>query len=100
MFVNFISEACTSIGGNDFIVSCNEVDYTLLKRSHKKIVDEVSSKVGLPVTLKINDEHIVAAGGVVVQNTDQSKIYFNTVDSRIETAKAKLDAKLAKDLEA
>jgi vacuolar-type H+-ATPase subunit E/Vma4 len=100
MLVNLISEACTSIGGTDFIVSCNEVDHAVLKRSHKKIVEEVSAKVGLPVTLEISDEHIVAAGGVVVQNNDQSKIYFNTVDSRIETAKAKLDAKLAKDLEA
>ena len=100
MLVNLISEACTSIGGNDFIVSCNDVDHAVLKRSHKKIVEEVSAKIGLPVTLKISDEHIVAVGGVVVQNNDQSKIYFNTVDSRIEKAKAKLDAKLAKELEA
>jgi vacuolar-type H+-ATPase subunit E/Vma4 len=99
MLVTLISEACTSIGGTDFIVSCNDVDHAVLKRSHKKIVEEVSEKVGLPVTFEISDEHIVAAGGVVVQNNDRSKIYFNTVDSRIETAKAKLDAKLAKDLE-
>lgn len=100
MLVFLISEACFHIGGTDFIVSCNEVDHANLKRSHKKIVEEVSAKVGSVVTLEIADEHIVAAGGVVVQNSDRSKIYFNTVDSRIETAKAKLNAKLAKDLEA
>jgi len=100
MLVLLISEACSSIGGTDFIVSCNDVDHAILKRNHKKIVEEVSVKVGLPVTLKISDEHIIAAGGVIVQNNDRSKIYFNTVDSRIETVKAKLDAKLAKDLEA
>lgn len=99
MLVILISEACSSIGGTDFIVSCNEVDHANLKKSHKKIVEEVSAKVGSAVTLEISDEPIVAAGGVVVQNNDRSKIYFNTVDSRIETAKAKLNAKLAKDLE-
>jgi vacuolar-type H+-ATPase subunit E/Vma4 len=99
MLVILISEACSSIGGTDFIVSCNEADHANLKKSHKKIVEEVSTKVGSEITLKISDEPIIAAGGVVVQNNDRSKIYFNTVDSRIETAKAKLNAKLAKDLE-
>ena len=99
MLVILISEACSSIGGTDFIISCNEIEHANLKRSHKKIVEEVSAKIGSAVTLEIADEHIEAVGGVVVQNIDRSKIYFNTVDSRIETAKAKLNAKLAKDLE-
>lgn len=96
ILVKLLAEACASIGGKDFIVSANESDLTEIKHAHKSISNEVSNLVGYALVLDLDKTPIDTSGGVVVKNKDGDKIYYNTLENRIEKAKSKLDVKITK----
>ena len=100
ILVKLIAEACTVIGGVEFIISANDADLADLKKNHKNLETDVQKLVGAKVALKLDDTPIGAIGGVVVKNADGTKIYHNTLEGRVLKARAKLSIQLAKSLEA
>ena len=99
LLVKLTAEACKAIGGDKFIVKAKDSDLTVLKGGSKKITEEVSTLVGSPVHLEFSDAPIHTIGGVVVQNEDGTKTYYNTLESRVNKARAKLNVQFAKILE-
>jgi vacuolar-type H+-ATPase subunit E/Vma4 len=98
--VKLIAEACTAIGGEEFIVSANDADLADIKKGHKKFETDVQKATGAKVTLKLDDSPIATIGGVVVKNPEGTKVYHNTFEGRIQRARAKLNVQLTKILEA
>jgi vacuolar-type H+-ATPase subunit E/Vma4 len=100
ILVKLIIEAVQAIGGEEFKVFANDSDLASLKKVHKKLEADIQKAIGLNVTLKLEDTPIATIGGVVVQNNDGTKVYHNTFEGRVQKARAKLNIKLAKTLEA
>lgn len=100
ILMKLIAEAVTAIGGEEFIISANDVDLADLKKNHKKLESDIQKAVGAKVTLKLDDSPIPAIGGVVLKNTEGTKVYHNTLEGRIGRARAKLNIQLTKILEA
>jgi len=99
ILVKLVIEAVQAIGGEEFMVFANDSDLADLKKSYKKLETEVQKATGLKVTLKLEETPIATIGGVVVKNNDGTKIYHNTLEGRVQKARAKLNIKLAKTLE-
>ena len=100
ILVKLISEAVQAIGGEEFTVSANDTDLADLKKNHKKVEGDVHKATGSKVTLHLDSTPIATIGGVVVKNLDGTKLYFNTLEGRIQKARAKLNVQFAKILEA
>ena len=96
VLVKLTVEACSAIGGEHFIVSSNEVDQSYLKRS--KLEEEVRKASGSNAKIEFDENFLPTVGGVIVRNGDGTKIYFNTLESRIEKAKTRLNARIAKSI--
>ena len=100
ILVKLIAEAMQAIGGEEFTVSANDADLADFKKGHKKLEAEVQKVVGSKVTFKLEETPIATIGGVIVRNTDGTKVYLNTFEGRILKARGKLNVTLAKILEA
>ena len=98
--IKLVVEAVKAIGGEEFILSANDADLTDLKKAHKKLEADVSKAVGSKVSITFDDTPIATIGGVVVKNTEGTKVYHNTFEGRIKRARAKLNVTLAKLMEA
>lgn len=98
--VKLVAEAVTAIGGEEFIISVNDADLAELKKGQKKFETEAQKATGAKFTLKLDDAPIATIGGVVVKNPEGTKVYHNTFEGRIQRARAKLNVKLTKILEA
>jgi vacuolar-type H+-ATPase subunit E/Vma4 len=98
--VKLISEAVTSIGGAEFIVSTNDRDLIDLKKNQKKFESDIQKLTGVKMTLQLDETPISTIGGVVVKDVSGKKTFFNTLEGRTQKAQAKLNIQLAKVLEA
>jgi vacuolar-type H+-ATPase subunit E/Vma4 len=98
--VKLISEAVTSIGGAEFIVSTNDRDLIDLKKNQKKFESDLQKLTGVKMTLQLDEMPISTIGGVVVKDVSGKKTFFNTLEGRMQKAQAKLNIQLAKVLEA
>ncbi|RLI10455.1 hypothetical protein DRO42_01255 [Candidatus Bathyarchaeota archaeon] len=90
-------EAITEMGGEEFIVAANERDLKYLKKNLKKIKDRVKTVLG-DVNLRLDDNPIDALGGVIVRNSEGTKIYYNTLEGRLRTVRSRIEAEVAKTL--
>lgn len=98
--VKLISEAVTSIGGAEFIVSTNDRDLIDLKKNQKKFESDLQKLTGVKMTLQLDETPISTIGGVVVKDVSGKKTFFNTLEGRMQKVQAKLNIQLAKVLEA
>lgn len=98
--IKMVVEAVKAIGGEEFILTANDSDLADLKKAHKKLEADVSKAVGSKVRIAFDDTPIATIGGVVVKNTEGTKVYHNTFEGRIKRARAKLNVTLAKLMEA
>jgi len=98
--IKLVVEAVKAIGGEEFILSANDSDLADLKKAHKKLEADVSKAVSSKVSIAFDDTPIATIGGVVVKNTEGTKVYHNTFEGRIMRARAKLNVTLAKLMEA
>ena len=99
VLVKLVAEAVMAIGGEEFILSANDADLTDLKKAHRKLEADVQKAVDFKLAITFDDSPIATIGGVVVKNTDGTKIYHNTFEGRIKRARTKLSVTLAKLLE-
>ena len=98
--IKLVAEAVKAIGGEEFILSANDADLAEFKKEHKKLEADILKAVGSKVSISFDDTPIATIGGVVVKNTEGTKVYHNTFEGRIKRARAKLNVTLAKLMEA
>jgi len=94
--VKLTAEAVQAIGGEEFTISASDRDLADLKKNLKKLEADVHKATGVKVTLRLNDTPIAASGGVIINNPNGTKVYYNTFEGRLAAAKTRLDVKLAK----
>jgi vacuolar-type H+-ATPase subunit E/Vma4 len=100
ILMKLIAEAVKAIGGEEFTISANDADIADLKKNHKKLEADISNSVGAKVTLNLDATPISTIGGVVIKNTAGTKVYYNTLEGRVNKARNKLNIELTKILEA
>jgi V/A-type H+-transporting ATPase subunit E len=93
-----IVEACSQIGGGEFLVYANERDTKLLKsraraREVKELLNETLGDVDLVV-----EEPIECLGGTVVRNREGKKIFYNTLEGRLLSVRRRIEAEIAEVL--
>jgi len=88
-----IKEGVLAIGGNEFIVSANKRDLEYLRKNLKKIGETLEG-----TTLKLDEKPVEILGGVVVKNPTGDKVYYNTLEGRLERVRRTMEARVAKML--
>jgi vacuolar-type H+-ATPase subunit E/Vma4 len=88
-----IKEGVLAIGGNEFIVSANKRDMEYLRKNLKKIGETLEG-----MTLKLDEKPVEILGGVVVKNPMGDKVYYNTLEGRLERVRRTMEARIAEKL--
>jgi len=94
VLVKLIIEAASAIGGDEFIVAANERDLNYLRENQAEIEDRVREALG-GAALRLDARSISTIGGVVVRNSDGTKIYYNTLEGRLKNVRRRLEAEVA-----
>lgn len=97
ILVKLIVESALAIGGEEFIVAANEQDLKYLKRSLKRVNDELEKALG-GGTVKLEDEPLDVMGGVIVRNVEGTKTHYNTLEGRLASTRGRIEAEVAKTL--
>ena len=92
-----VVEAILAISGDTFIVYTNARDREYLQNNLTQIIEKVEPKLG-NITLQLHKEPIVTMGGVIVKNREETKVFYNTLESRLETTRKRSEAVVAKIL--
>jgi V/A-type H+-transporting ATPase subunit E len=93
-----IVEACSWIGGREFLVSANERDTKLFKRrARAQEVKELLNKTLGDIDLVV-EEPIECLGGAIVRNREGTKIFYNTLEGRLLRVRRRIEAEIAKVL--
>ena len=87
-----LKEAVDQVGGEDFVVTVNERDQTYMKSE----IGVLSFKLG--VKLRLSTEMIDVIGGLVLTSASGDKIYYNTLDGRLEHVRRIKEAEIAQKL--
>ena len=88
-----IKEGVLAIGGNEFIVSANKRDMEYLRKNLKKIGETLEG-----MTLKLDEKPVEILGGVVIKNPMGNKVYYNTLEGRLERVRRIMEARIAEKL--
>ena len=84
-----IKEAVEQIGGDDFVITVNKRDQSYMKNE----IGVLSYKLG--VKLRLSTELIDVRGGLVCTSATGDKIYYNTLDGRLEYVRRTKEAEIA-----
>ena len=88
-----VVEGASAMGGNEFVVSANKRDMNYLRKNLKKIDGALKN-----ATLRLDEKPSDILSGVVVKNPSGNKIYYNTLEGRLEKVKGVMEAKIAERL--
>ena len=97
ILTKLVIEAILAITGDNFIVYTNAREHEYLRNNLTQITKQVEPKLG-NVTLQLHNKPIVTMGGVIVKNREGTKIFYNTLESRLETTRKRSEAVVAKIL--
>ena len=97
ILTKLVVEAIFAIADDTFIVYTNTRDHEYLQNNLTQITKQIEPKLG-NITLQLHDKPIVTMGGVIVQNRKGTKIFYNTLESRLETIRKRSEAVVAKIL--
>ena len=95
---SLIKEAVNGVGESKVYISANERDLKYLKRNLNSISKRLSRELGFEVKLGIDEKPINCMGGVIVRNEDCTKVYYNTLDGRLNEAVKRFRSFLGKTL--
>jgi len=79
-----LKEAVERLGEPRAIVCANERDRKYLEDSLSDLESRLREDLGRDVELILGDRVLDCIGGVVVESPDRSKVYYNTLDGRLE----------------
>ena len=97
LLTKLVVEAIYAIEGTAFIIFTNARDREYVQNNLKTITKMVEPTLG-NITLQIHNKPIATMGGVIIQNREGTKIYYNTLESRLETTRKRSEAVVAKIL--
>jgi len=94
-----IVEACSGIGGREFLVSANERDTKLLKRRAlaREVKELLNKTLGGDIDLVV-EAPTECLGGVIVRNREGTKIFYNTLEGRLLKVRRRIEAEIAEVL--
>jgi len=91
-----IVEACSSIGGREFLVSANKEDTRRLKEDLGEVKELLNKTLG-DIDLVV-EEPIECLGGAVVRNREGTKIFHNTLEGKLLKVRRRIEAEIAEVL--
>jgi vacuolar-type H+-ATPase subunit E/Vma4 len=97
ILIKLIGEAMTSIGGEHFIISANPRDTVRIRNNLKKIEKEL--KLQQSIRLEVSKDPLEAIGGVVLENGNRTRMYYNTFESRMNKVRRGIITSVAEVLE-
>jgi len=97
VLVKLIVEAASAMGGEEYIAAANERDLKYLKNNLKEVKASVNEALG-GGDLSIDVKPVATMGGVIVRNSDSSKIYYNTLEGRLKNVRSRIEALVAETL--
>jgi len=92
-----IVEACSSIGGREFLISANKRDTRRLKRRSNEVKKLLKKTLGEDIDI-VFEEPIECFGGVVVRNKEGTKIFYNTLEGRLLGVRRRIEAEISEVL--
>lgn len=92
-----IVEACSLIGGREFLVSANRLDTKRLKKRSDEVKELLNKTLGGDIDL-VFEAPIECLGGVVVRNREGTKIFYNTLEGRLLKVRRRIEAEIAEVL--
>ncbi len=92
-----IVEACSSIGGGEFLVSANKRETRRLKKRSDEVKKLLKKTLGEDIDI-VFEEPIECFGGVVVRNREGTKIFYNTFEGRLLRVRRRIEAEIAEVL--
>ena len=95
---SLIKEAVNGVGESKVYISANERDLKYLKGNLNSISKRLSRELGFEVKLGIDEKPINCMGGVIARNEDRTKVYYNTLDGRLNEATKRFRSFLGKTL--
>ncbi len=87
---NLLILSINAIEGDEFVLSANKKDLDYFTKNVKKIEKTLGGK-----TLKLDNKPVDILGGLIVRNPAGNKIYYNSLDGKLERVKKTMDAKVA-----
>jgi vacuolar-type H+-ATPase subunit E/Vma4 len=95
VLIKLVIEGILAIGGNTFVVRANQRDIAFLINMQEEIVQKVKPVLG-EVKIRFSTNSIATIGGAIIQNDDGTKIFHNTLESRLKTVQNRSKAVVAK----
>jgi len=92
-----IIEACSGIGGREFLVSANERDTRRLEDGSDEVKELLNKTLGGDIDL-IVEAPTKCLGGVVVRNREGTKIFHNTLEGKLLKVRRRIEAEIAEVL--
>lgn len=83
VLVKLIEEALVNLDEEEVIIEANERDKEYLSVNLRKLENNFSQKFGRDIKLRLSDNTLINLGGVIVYNTEKTKIYNNTLEGRL-----------------
>ena len=83
---DLLREAVEKLGEPSAVVYANERDRRYLAENLSSIESKLEGDLGREVKLALGDRVLDCLGGVVVESPDGSKVYYNTLEGRLEEA--------------
>lgn len=97
LLMKLIKEAAESLGGDSFIIYANSRDTKHLRKDMEQIKKKLET-ISPDISLKLSDQPIDCIGGVIIENDTRTKIYYNTLESRVIKARKLHSADVARIL--
>lgn len=92
-----IVEACSLMGGREFLVSANGRDIRRLKEWSDEVKELLNKTLGGDIDLVV-EAPIECLGGVVVRNREGTKIFYNTLEGKLLKVRRRIEAEIAEVL--
>jgi len=98
MLSRLILEGASAIGDKELMISANERDRKHLVRELEKIERTTKKALGYEVRLIVEEGPIDCLGGVILCDRSKRKIFYNTLEGRLQKARGIMGAEVAKVL--
>jgi vacuolar-type H+-ATPase subunit E/Vma4 len=95
ILIKLVIEGILAISGNTFVVKANQRDITFLTNIREEIAQKVEPVLG-EVKIRFSTNSIATMGGAIIQNNEGTKIFYNTLESRLKTVQNRSKAVVAK----
>lgn len=93
-----IVEAVEKIAASELEIAVSHGDLAFVKQRLGHIEKRISTAKGVSVSLKLDDEPLRSAGGVVVRSTDGKQIFNNTLEARLARVQEEMVIKISEIL--